>query len=302
MQDLAACRAFDALCRHHSLTAAALALGQPKSTLSRRLSQLEEELGQALVIREGQRLQLTEAGRVFALYCRQLIELAEQSVEALQELQEEMSGHLLLGMHSSLLRGWMTQVMDEFISAYPLMRLEVRTHLQPNAAEEIDLWLWLGRVDLPGYRRELLGRWPLGLYAGPGYLAQRGQPEQPRDLLQHAWVDLLGYAEEGLLLEHPSEGQFKLAPIDSRWRTDAYLLQIDALMQERGIGLLPIWQAQRFLCAHPQALIRCLPDWSAQAVELNCYYPKGRPTRKLKSFLKVLRASDFPWQEPTNPA
>lgn len=76
MQDLSAVRAFHALCQHKSLTAAAKSLGQPKSTLSRRLSQLEEDLGQALVAKQGNRLTLTKAGEVFSVYSEQLLDLA----------------------------------------------------------------------------------------------------------------------------------------------------------------------------------------------------------------------------------
>ena len=71
MQDLSAVRAFYALCQHKSLTAAAKSLEQPKSTLSRRLAQLEEDLGQALVARQGNRLSVTKAGEVFAAYSEQ---------------------------------------------------------------------------------------------------------------------------------------------------------------------------------------------------------------------------------------
>ncbi len=89
MQDLSAVKAFHALCQHKSLTAAAKALEQPKSTLSRRLSQLEEDLGQCLLMRQGNRLTLTKAGEVFAIYSEQLLELANKSQEALQALNNQ---------------------------------------------------------------------------------------------------------------------------------------------------------------------------------------------------------------------
>ena len=73
MHDFSAIKAFHALCQYKSLTAAAKALEQPKSTLSRRLASLENDLGQALIARQGNRLTLTKAGQVFAVYTEQLL-------------------------------------------------------------------------------------------------------------------------------------------------------------------------------------------------------------------------------------
>lgn len=290
MRDLAEIQAFMALYKHQSLTRAAKALALPKSTLSRRLSHLEEDLGQALAIRDGRGLQLTEAGQVFAIYCQQLLELADLGRNALRELQEDVSGTLKIAVHSALKRGWLMQVLDEFMSEHPGIRLEVYTqNLDAGLADTMDLWFWLGELPRGRYRREQLGSWAYGLFAAPEYLQRRGRPQAPEDLMHHQWVDLLGMLKKGLHLHHPNQGSYPLMAFDSRWKTDSLVLQIDAIQQGRGLGFLPLWQADCFEAAHPGRLQRCLDAWQTGPVDIALYYPLGRPTRRMTLLLQALR-------------
>lgn len=290
MRDLADIQAFSALCTHQSLTRAARALDLPKSTVSRRLTHLEGDLGQSLVIRDGQRLQLTEAGRIFALYCQQLLELADQSRNALQELQEEASGRLSIAVHAALKRGWLMQVLDEFIAEHPGISLNLYTQqLTQHQVGRLDLWIWLGDFPLSGYRRENLGSWPFGLFAAPSYLQQQGYPRHPQDLLQHQWIDQTGRLKAGLSLYHPEQGYFALPAMDSRWCSDSLVLQADLIRQGKGVGLLPLWMADKYNQAHPGSLESCLPSWQADASEINLYYTLGRPPKRVSVLLNCLR-------------
>ncbi|MDW2030246.1 LysR family transcriptional regulator, partial [Vibrio sp. 399] len=124
MHDLASIRAFDALNQHKSLTAAAKALNQPKSTVSRRLAQLEADFGQALTTRQGNRLILTRAGEIFADYSRQILELSEESYEALQGLNNQVSGSLHIVCHAALVRSWLGDVLNEFLAENPDVRVQ----------------------------------------------------------------------------------------------------------------------------------------------------------------------------------
>lgn len=298
MHDLAGLQAFDALCRYKSLTAAAEALSQPKSTLSRRLNQLETDLGQTLVARDGNRLQLTEAGRIYAIYCRQLLDLAARGQDALQELQEEISGKLILVVHSAFKRGWLTSVLDHFMSQHPGIRLEIRTQLLPQQAEEADLWIWLGDLPVSHYRREKLGSWVYGLYAAPGYLKQQGCPRHPQELVRHAWVDLQGLGS--VVLHHTGGEEYLLSPADSRWKSDEMILQADAISQGKGIGLIPVWLAENFAKAHPGSVEPCLQQWFTEPVDIACHYTRGRPSRRLALLLAALReACPEEWKVPS---
>jgi DNA-binding transcriptional LysR family regulator len=290
MQALSAVRAFHALCQHKSLTAAAKSLGQPKSTLSRRLSQLEEDLGQALVAKQGNRLTLTKAGEVFSVYSEQLLDLAGRGKEALHELNNQVSGEITLIVHPNLTRGWMSRVLDIFMKNHP--DIKVRIHSQFHHGEytiDADLIVWVGEITPMGYHKEQLGLWHYAAYASPEYLSQHTVLSHPKELINHSWIDFIAARQDAFSLHHPVYGNFELPALESRLQSDNLTMQADAIAKGRGIGLLPTWLANGFERAHPGSLVPCLEGWLSDPASVNCFYPMGRHPLRLKLFIDVLR-------------
>jgi len=128
-----------------SLTRSAQKLGLAKSTLSRRISQLEARLNQPLLRRQANRLIPTEAGLLFHQYCTELLAMAAHSQEALAELREEISGKVTLEVHGALARGWMAGVMDAFLTRYPKVELTLHTReTPPSKMHSNSVHIWLG--------------------------------------------------------------------------------------------------------------------------------------------------------------
>ena len=109
LPDMRAVTAFVEIIRTGSLTFTAEKLAIPKSTLSRRISQLEQRVGQQLLRRESNRLIPTQAGQIFAEYCQQFIDLAQQSQLALDALQLEVSGTLDFTFHNAFNCRWLSE-------------------------------------------------------------------------------------------------------------------------------------------------------------------------------------------------
>ncbi|MHB0775848.1 LysR family transcriptional regulator [Halomonas sp. WWR20] len=303
MHDLNELAAFAAVMQSGSLTVSARELGLAKSTLSRRISQLETRLGQPLLRRQANRLIPTEAGMLFLNYCQQILRLAEQSQQVLDDLREEVSGELVVHIHSIFARGWFTRQMEQFLQRYPGMRLELRTQWHaPRAPEDASLCLWLGPTGECGLRQEVVGELERGIYAHPHYLARRSVPQHPRELSDHAWVDLLDETRDGLMLWHPSEGEFQFTPPPSRLRVDQTVLHTDAIACGQGLGLLPSWLAERRLAAHPGSLQSCLTNWRPVPQTITLLYPFGRLPRKTSALLEHLRQSlPETWQPSRSP-
>ncbi|MEC9483272.1 MAG: LysR family transcriptional regulator [Halomonas sp.] len=290
MYDLDELKAFTTVMETHSLTQGARQLGVSKSTLSRRISQLEARLGQPLLRRQSNRLLPTEAGLLFLSFSQQILRLAEQSRQMLDDLSEEVSGELIACVHGVVARGWFAQRMEEFLIRHPGIRLELHTLRQPPATpQESTLCLWLGEAPECGLRQETLGRMARGIYAHPDYLARHGAPHHPRELASHAWIDLLGETCSGLRLYHELEGEYDVQPPASRLRVDQEVLQADAIVRGQGLGLLPEWLVAQRLRAHPGTLVRCLEEWRPTDQPVLLLYPFGRLPRKMTSLLEHLR-------------
>ncbi|ABE60026.1 transcriptional regulator, LysR family [Chromohalobacter israelensis DSM 3043] len=290
MYDLDELAAFASVMASGSLTASARQLGVAKSTLSRRISQLEERLGQPLLRRQANRLLPTEAGTLFLAYSQQILRLAEQSQRALEDLRAEVSGELTVQVHNAFARGWFSQQMENFVADHPGVRLDLQTRLTPPTGPEDEaLCVWLGTVDECGLRQETLGHMRRGLYAHPDYLRRHGAPRHPRDLAEHAWVDLLGTSEHGVTLHHAREGEWDLTLPPSRLRVDQYVLHIDAIARGGGLGLLPHWMAEKRLQHHPGSLTPCLEEWAPSSLPITLLYPFGRLPRKTVTLLERIR-------------
>lgn len=301
MHDFNELSTFAAVVEQGGLTPVSLSTGLPKSTLSRRISQLETRVGQRLLLRHSNRMMPTEAGKLFYSYCRQLMDLAEQSQQSLDDLREEVSGQLVLHVHNAFERGWLPGVADGFLDAHPGVRLEIMVGAQPPGAEQGgvgDLWLWVGSEQSSGLRCEHMGRWETGLFASPEYINKHGMPEGPEQLGRHRWVNLLEAGSRPVLLEHESGREYLFTPAPSRLKVDTLVLQADALVRGQGIGVLPAWYADRYERAHPGSFVACLPDWKPCALQVNLHYSFGRPARKVSALADWLRQEMLPeWKQ-----
>ncbi|MCL7929509.1 LysR family transcriptional regulator [Halomonas llamarensis] len=298
MHDFDELTAFTDVMTSGSLTQSARQLGLAKSTLSRRISQLEQRVGQPLLRRQANRLIPTEAGELFHRYCRQMLNLAEQSQSALDTLRHEVSGELEVHTHSGLVRGWLGRLIYRFMDEHPGISVTLRTcDAPPHAPDAHQVTLWLGPLPQTPLRQERLGWLTRRLYASPSYLANRPDLTHPRELVQHDWVDLLGDTQAGLEFHHREYGSYHYSPPPTRYRVNQMMLHADAIARGRGIGLMPDWLAANREAAHPGELICCLPNWQPDALPVTLVYAYGHQPRKVSALLNMLRdATPRDWQ------
>lgn len=274
-----------------SLTRSAQKLGLAKSTLSRRISQLETRLNQPLLRRQANRLIPTEAGLLFHNYCTELLAMAAHSQEALAELREEISGEITLEVHGALARSWLASAIDAFLNRHPKVELTLQTReTPPTKMHSNSVHVWLGSTHECGLNQERLGYLTRGLYASPRYLETAGMPKHPNELNQHAWIDLLGSASNGLLLSHPEHGEYTFSPPRSRLRVDLTALHIDAIARSQGIGLLAHWLTAKREQHHPGELLNCLPGWEPVPLPITLLYAYGHQSRRTHALLEFLRS------------
>src|ERR1041384_7993119 len=106
-----------------SFTAAARLLGMPKSTVSRKVSELEERLNARLLQRTTRRLSLTDAGRTYFDYGVRIVNDLEAAERAVGSLQGKPRGHLRVT--TPLNAAWLGDIVADFMKRYPEVQLEL---------------------------------------------------------------------------------------------------------------------------------------------------------------------------------
>ena len=189
LEDLAA---FAAVVREGGFRGAARATGTSASRLSDALRRLENQVGVRLLHRTTRNVAPTEAGaRLLERLLPALAEV-EAALDVVNGFRERPAGRLRLNVPVSAARLVLPQLLPAFLRAYPDIVLEVvaEERFVDLVAEGYDAGiryeerLEQDMVAIPiGPRRQ---RFALG--ASPDYVAIRGLPEHPRDLLAHACV------------------------------------------------------------------------------------------------------------------
>ena len=170
-----------------SFTAAAKKLGVPTSTVSREIARLEETLGTRLLHRTTRKVALTSAGA--KLYERVLPHVAAlREAARVPEQDNHPAGSLRITVPNDLGTSYFAEVVAEFLALHPQVQVDV--HLTARqvdvVAEGIDLALRIGKMKDATLVARRIGNLDAYLFASPAYVASRGRPTAPLDLLDHA--------------------------------------------------------------------------------------------------------------------
>ena len=196
---------FEAAARHNSFTAAASELFVTQAAVSKRIKELEGQLGIRLFHRKGRKLSLTGAGR--RLYDRSATALEYLEDAVLSEMQE--GGEVVqIAANSSSSLFWLGPRLRDFglaTDAGPV-RLLTSDRLRDLLERDNDLAVTYGRGDIPGWESSLLFAEELVPVAHPHYLAGLGYPADTQ-------LGEIGATGGAVLLEYE-----RLAPDWINWK------------------------------------------------------------------------------------
>ncbi len=273
-----------------SFSLAAQRLDLPKSTVSRRISLLEASLGERLLQRTTRKLMLTEFGTSLLEHARKVADEVEAAGALAQHRQAAPSGKLRISVPHDFANVGMTELLARFAERYPAVSLEL--DLSPRrvdlVAEGFDIAIRMG--DLPedstlAARRVALER--MGVYAAPSYIARRGLPEHPDDLLQHDLLCILsrsGGPAPWVLQRGKVEWKREL-----RARLTANSPELLARIASSGMGIAA--SSDLFVASYLQKgeLVRVLPEWEMPTATGWAVFPGRRlMPAKTRVFLDMM--------------
>lgn len=262
MDELVGMATFAAVVRHGSFTSAARALGESKSVVSRRVSALEERMGARLLHRTTRRIEVTDVG--LAVYERSagLLEQVEEAGLAASAATGEPCGTLRVNAPTVLASEVVVPLLPDLLARWPSLRVELSTsdRMLDVIGSGFDLTLRIGgRPADASYVARSLATVRLVAVASPAYLARRGTPSSPRELLDHEGLryTLLGAREEWRFTG--PDGEEVEVPLEGRFGADAGSVLLAGVLAGLGIGIVPDVEARSHLAAG--RLVQVLADW-----------------------------------------
>ncbi|MBB2755440.1 UNVERIFIED_ORG: DNA-binding transcriptional LysR family regulator [Rhizobium aethiopicum] len=294
MADLNDIAVFVTVARYGSFSRAAHSLGMPVSTVSRKVTSLEEQLGVTLLQRTTRKLSLTAQGSAYFDRCSEPLAHLVDAEQALTEAQRKPEGLLKISVPVIFGQEVFYEFVSAFLKTYPEIQVDlfVTNLFLDLIAENIDLGIRFGELKDSSIVAQRLGKSVRYLVAAPDYMKGRPLPSKPEDLKHHQCVLLNGRngeAEWHLVSGLKSVRQQVSGPVSSR--------DFEAVSaftyRGHGIGLLPSTYCDDEI--RRGELIRLLPDWSSEEIFVHAVYPTRRflPLR-LQVFLEALKA----WKNP----
>lgn len=275
-----------------SFSRAAERMGMPKSTLSRRLSSLEAQLGERLLLRTTRKLTVTDFGNNVLQHAQQVTSEVEATLALAQHHQVEPSGRLRVSTPADFANEMLGSMLAKFVAKYPAISLEL--DLSPRRVdligENFDLAIRMG--DLPDDASLVARRlavFSVSLYASADYLARRGQPTEPEALMEHDTLRLLARNGEPIPWQlSRGEMQWRGTP-PGRATANSPDLLLRLARAGAGITVLSDHLAEPHV--RSGELIQVLADWDSPTVTAWAVFPGRRlmPTRT-RVFLDAMQA------------
>ncbi len=241
--DLNAARVLVRVVHEGSFRGAARALGMPKSTVSRKVAELEAQLGVQLLQRTTRKLALTDAGAVFAEEIEGALVRLDAAEEAVSALHREPRGKLRVTTTITLGERLLAPIVADFLAEHP--GLEVLLHLTDRTvdlvAERFDVAVRTGALPDSSLVAKRIGTSTYRVVASPAYLARHGTPQRPSDLTSHA---CLRFTRSGAAARSTwtfgTGRRVTEVPVTGRLVSDDFVVLCRAAERGLGIARLPV--------------------------------------------------------------
>ena len=299
MTDLNALLIFARIVEANSFSEAARRLKMPISTVSRRIAELEAQLGVRLLERSTRSLRLTDIGSEILEHARRSAELSEAVDDIASNQTSEVSGMLRLSAPPSVSDTLLTPLVSAFQAAYPQVRVQilVTDRYIDHIVEGVDLAFRLGVLkDSTLVARRIL-TYRHQLVASPAYLKTRKPPEKPQDLRDHRLLAFSYWKPDNVWsFSHVNGTDTEKLSVLPYLAMNDYAGLAPALLAGGGIGDLPPVVQPDLL--RDGRLVEVMPEWRFQTFDLSAIHlgnrHVSRPVRLFKDFAVQVAPTLFP--------
>jgi len=259
-----------------SFAAAARRLGVPKSTVSKRVGELEARLGARLIHRTSRSFSLTDLGRDFFEHARASVIEAENAENIVRTRLGEPSGTVRLTTSVPTAQFTLAPLLDALSERYPklLLSLHVTDRFVDIVQEGFDIAIRSHQQPLPDSAlvQRRLAVHDFHVVAAPAYLEKHGTPERPENLGDHRAI-----------VSNPAETTWRLrgaggavedVPVQPVMAADEPFVLLKAAAAGIGITVLPT--SVYLPAVEDGTLRRILRDWTVGRITTTILIPHRR--------------------------
>lgn len=275
-----------------SLSGAARELGVSTAAVSKRLAQMEARLGLPLVNRTTRRMRLTPDGEVLLAHARRIMADIANLDQLLNASKDQPKGQLRVNATLGFGRLHVAPAISQYVVRYPEVDVQLQLSVRPPplADDQFDVCIRFGApADARVIAKKLVSNRRL-LCASPRYLAVRGEPASPADLVRHNCICIRqGDDAHGTWRLHRdrADGPGETVKVRGNLATNDGETAVNWALDGHGILLRAEWDIARYLDSG--RLVRVLPQFVMPDADIYAVYPQHRQqsarVRTLVAFL-----------------
>lgn len=269
---------FALVVEHAGFSAAERATDIPKSKLSRRVYNLEENLGVRLIQRSSRHFAVTDIGMNIYRHAQVMMNAAQSAHELVDHLSEQPRGVIKVSLPVTIAQNEIAKILPLFLKTYPEIKVQliVSNRRVDIINEGIDIALRV-RANLDDDPNLVLRKFEnieQHLFASQAYLNEFGMLNKPEDLSEHRILSMADEHLDQLMVLHNDQNIQKKIKVNPVVMGSDLMMLAQMISQNCGISLLPDSIVNDYIKSGE--LVRVLPEWKAPHGIFHAVYPSRR--------------------------
>jgi len=288
-QNLPLLHIFHLVVERGSFQGAAQHLNLPRSSVSKKVRQLEDIVGQPLLLRSTRQLKITEVGQDLLTRTEHLGDVLSNMGSVIDDTHSSLKGSVKIS--ASVLTGqrFLLPLLKPLREIYPDIQIDLNLEDEnvDLIADQVDIAIRIGHLPDSSLIARKVGDKCWGWFASPDYIHQNGMPKDPEDLINH---DCLVFSNRGVTMNHwpfkSQQGETHSIEIESIIQTDNSRALLDMACEGLGIVMVdPLFIQQEL---KEGQLKPVLTDWDhpdTSPIHLMCLGQRSKVSQAVWSFL-----------------
>ncbi|HEY2022436.1 LysR family transcriptional regulator [Paraburkholderia sp.] len=284
---------FSTLAGSGSLSAAARELGLTAAAVSKRLTQMEQRAGVALVNRTTRRMMLTPEGELYVARARRILDEIDELAELLGSAKKTPKGLLRVNATLGFGRSHVGPAISRFVASYPQVSVQLQLSVTPPPLTDdtYDVCIRFGEPpDTRVVARRLAPNRRL-LCAAPSYIAARGMPLTAHDLTRHNCIGIRqgdeAYGVWRLTSGRGAARKTEAVRINGTLTTNDGEIAVKWALEGHGILMRAEWDIKQYLA--DGSLVQLLPDHDTPNADIFAVYsPRHQMSNRIRAFVEFI--------------